>query len=631
MEKSAEKPATAEEKRDWKSWLLPLAVIALMVLLSLVGLFNRPDMMVYDAWFRLHGPQDPGSKVVVVAMDEKSIQKLGPPAWPRSVHAKLLDALRYASAVGFDYTFAAPKDASEDAAFADAIARQGHVIMAAKFAFEKDENGEMVQVFEPPLMQLMQGAAGLGFVNTPSEEDQVIRRITAVDVNTFDFPVPCFNLAVALEASGKEQTDLKAAPGVVTAGGRGIPVDSMNRALINYWGPTATIPTIPYIDVLDGTVKPEFFKGKAVLIGATTQEEHDNFPTPFTTSNMVKTGSRETPGVEIHASAVQTYLQGAWFRETSKSVDYLALIILVLLTAWAVKGRSPWVGFGATLLALGSTVAAGYLAWSAHWWLSIAAPITGVLFTYVVVTASDFLQAEMARRKTKAMFSRYVSPDVVEELINNPDLVALGGRKQVLTIMFCDIRGFTAFSENKDPVDVIARLNEYLTAMTNLIFKNGGTLDKYLGDGLMAFFGAPVFYEDHMQRAIKTAIEIQEEVAQLNKQWAEKGGVPLLVACGINTGPAVVGNVGSPERMDYTLIGEDVNLASRVEALSKLFQTLITISERTYDALPEGEPLKDRLFRAGEELVKGFTKPIGVYTIKDMDLHFEKSKDKGFK
>ncbi|MGE5454481.1 MAG: CHASE2 domain-containing protein, partial [Methylocystaceae bacterium] len=526
---------------------------------------------------------------------------------------------------------AAPKEAKGDTAFAEAIARQGHVIMAAKFAFEKSENGEMLQVFEPPLMQFMEGAAGLGFVNTPSEDDQVIRRISAVDVNTFEFPVPCFNLAVALEAAGKEQTDIKAAPGQIIAGGKTIPVDTMNRALINYWGPTATIPTFSYVDVLDGTIPPEFFKGKAVLIGATTQEEHDNFPTPFTTSNMVKSGSRETPGVEIHASAVQTYLQHAWFRETPTWVDFLLLLVLVLLTAWGVKGRGPWLGLGVTLLALAITATLGYLSWSAHWWLNIAAPLTAIMFTYVVITATDFLQAEMARRKTKAMFSRYVSPDVVEELINNPDLLALGGRKQVLTIMFADIRGFTAFSENKDPVDVIARLNEYLTAMTNLIFKNGGTLDKYLGDGLMAFFGAPVFYEDHMQRAIKTAIEIQEEVGKLNVLWAEKGGVPLLVACGINTGPAVVGNVGSPDRMDYTLIGEDVNLASRVEALSKLFQTLITISDRTYESLPEGDPFKDRLQRAGEELVKGFTKPIGVYTIKDMDLHFEKSKDKGFK
>jgi adenylate cyclase len=247
-----------------------------------------------------------------------------------------------------------------------------------------------------------------------------------------------------------------------------------------------------------------------------------------------------------------------------------------------------------------------------------------------VVTATEFIQAEIARRKTKAMFSRYVSSDVVDELMNNPDEVALGGKKQVVTIMFCDIRGFTAYSENKDPQDVIKRCNEYLTAMTNIIFRHGGTLDKYLGDGLMAFLGAPVYYEDHVQRAIKTAIEIQQEVENLNQIWAAQGAIPLKVAVGINTGPAVVGNVGSSDRMDYTLIGEDVNLASRVEALSKLFEVLIVISERTVEAMQNAED-KDMLYYLGAEQVKGFTNPIGCYSVKGLDLSFEKSTDKGFK
>jgi adenylate cyclase len=271
-----------------------------------------------------------------------------------------------------------------------------------------------------------------------------------------------------------------------------------------------------------------------------------------------------------------------------------------------------------------------YLAWTQHVWLNLAAPIVIIVLTYVVETATDFVQAEMGRRKTRAMFSRYVSPDVVNELMENPDEAELGGKKQVITIMFCDIRGFTAYSENKDPQDVISRLNEYLTAMTEVIFRHGGTLDKYLGDGLMAFFGAPVYYEDHVERAIETAREIQAEVEKLNKMWAEKGAVPLKVACGINTGPAVVGNVGSPKRMDYTLIGEDVNLASRVEALTKLFETLILVSERSFNDLPDG-PVKESLYYVGEELVKGFTHPIKVYSLTGVDLHFEKSKDKGFK
>jgi adenylate cyclase len=213
------------------------------------------------------------------------------------------------------------------------------------------------------------------------------------------------------------------------------------------------------------------------------------------------------------------------------------------------------------------------------------------------------------------MFARYVSPEVVEELMSSSASVGLGGRRQTLTIMFCDIRGFTAYSENKAPEQVVKRLNEYLTAMTEIIFRQGGTLDKYLGDGLMAFFGAPVYYPDHIQRAIQAAIDIQIAVERLNKSWADQGEPPLYVGVGINSGSVLVGNVGSPERMDYTVIGEDVNLASRVEGLTKTFGELIVISGRAVRML-EDEGIEDkRLRRLGQAEVKGFTDPIEVYTV----------------
>jgi adenylate cyclase len=213
------------------------------------------------------------------------------------------------------------------------------------------------------------------------------------------------------------------------------------------------------------------------------------------------------------------------------------------------------------------------------------------------------------------MFNRYVSPDVVEELMANPDSVSLGGRRQLITVMFCDIRGFTAYSENKDPEVVVNRLNEYLTALTQVIFRHGGTLDKYLGDGLMALFGAPVFYPDHVQRAIQVAIEMLEEVEKLNQVYVAKGQTPLKVGVGINSGTVLVGNVGSPERMDYTVIGEDVNLASRVEGLTKNFNTMIVISERSVRMLEDVSQLPWELQHLGHAEVKGFTAPVEIYTV----------------
>lgn len=613
-----------------KKWLIPLVILLLVEGLALFGVFAKAEMAIYDNWFRLRGAGDPGADIVILAIDNSSIERLGPLAWPRSVHAKVLQATRQARAVAFDLTFDSAQGEAEDTAFAAAIQNNGRVILGSKAGFEKDADGNVIQVMQHPLDLLMQEAAGVGFVNTPTDADHVVRRLSLVDVNTYSIPFPSFALATAIAAEGLSPQDIKMQKGSLVIGSHKIPIDDLNQAMPAFWGPAGTFTTISYADVAEGKVPPSFFKDKIVLIGSTTQEEHDTYPTPFTTTNMVLTGAPPTPGVEIHASAINSILTDNWYKPAGTGLNLLFLIILAFLTTLVVAGKGPWTGFlgiiGLLAVACGST----YLAWTQHVWFNLAAPVAVIVFTYVVETATAFVQAEMGRRKTRAMFSRYVSPDVVNELMNNPDEASLGGKKQVVTAMFCDIRGFTAYSENKDPQDVISRLNEYLTVMTEVIFKHGGTLDKYLGDGLMAFFGAPIYYEDHIERAIAAAREIQAEVEKLNQLWEKRGAVPLKVACGINTGPAVVGNVGSPKRMDYTLIGEDVNLASRVEALTKLFETLVLVSERSFDALPEGA-VKESLYYVGEELVKGFTHPIKVYSLTGIDLHFEKSKDKGFK
>lgn len=615
----------------YRQWILPIVLVLIIQGFVALGVFQGLENSLYDFWFMSRGPVNPGEELVILAVDDASVERIGPLAWPRTIHAELLEKLKEARTVCFDLTFAAEQNPENDQVFGKAIAQHGKVVLSGKATFSRDENGELTQGFEAPIDALVASNPALGFVNMATDNDAVVRRPTLVDVNIFDgVPVPCFGLAVALSAENLSYNDLKLTPGWLQVGKHRIPLDKENRALATFYGPMHTFKTISYADVIEGQVKPEYFKNKIVMIGPETAEDHDVYSTPCTASNMVSKGLLPSPGVEIHATVVQNILKDAWLRDVNPWLNFAFLVLLVLLTALAIHGRGAWWGALGTLLALAVALVSSYLAWKYHWWLHGAAPMVTLFITYAGSTAIDFIEAEMSRRKTKAMFSRYVSPDVVDQLMANPEQMALGGKKQEVTIMFTDIRGFTAFSENKDPVDVIARLNEYLTAQTDAILKHGGTLDKYMGDGLMAFFGAPIYYEDHVERAIKVAHEIQERVKELNQKWAEKGEVPLLIACGINTGPVVVGNVGSPERMDYTLIGEDANLASRVEALTKLFETLVLVSQRSYDLLPEGE-IKNSLNYVGEELVKGFTNPIKVYSFTDLDLHFEKSKDKGFK
>ena len=599
-------------------WLIPLVLFALIELMALTGLFTRPELFFYDAWFRLNGEHNPGDRVVVVAMDEASINELGPLAWPRTMHVQLLEKLKESRAVGFDLVFDAPTAEADDQVFADAMAKHGRVVLASQFSFEQGQEGEVEQVFRAPLPEFLQGAAGLGFVNMPTDIDGVVRRITTVDVNTFEMPFPTLSLTVAMLAEGADPTALKLEPGQLRVGGRVVPVDGINRAMIGFWGPQGTFKTYSYADVLLGKCPESEFKDKIVLVGVTNPASHDEKSTPYTTSNLILSGNLATPGVEIHASAVQTFLDGRWYRPVPPLVNVAFLLLSGLLTAAAVGGRGPWRGLVGALLvvALAGGLAFG-LWWHYRLWIYFAGPLALIVLTYVVVTAADFLSAEMARRKTRAAFSRYVSPAVVEELMSNPDSVSLGGQRRDLTIIFVDIRGFIAYRENKAPEQVVRRLNEYLTAMTGVIFRYGGTLDKYLGDGLMAIYGAPVFFPDHVHRAIQTAIEIQEVIDELNRSWIEKNEPPLKIGVGINTGSVLVGNVGSPERMDYTVIGEDVNLASRVEGLTKTFGTLVIISERSVRTLEGAGDLPWELKYLGEAEVKGFTLPVGVYTVLD--------------
>jgi len=605
----------------YRSLFLPLALFLLIQLTAITGLFDRAEMAMYDSWFRLQGTQDPGEQVVVIGMDEASVQELGPPAWPRSTHARLLEKLDQARVVGFDMTFDVQSEPAEDRALGEAVAEHGRVVLASQFSFEEDESGTKVQVFQPPRPEIMAGAAGLGFVNTPTDPDGVVRHVTAVDTNTFRIPFPSLGLAVALAALDINPTQLKLEPGKLVAGDKVIPLNKNNQSLPVFWGPHGTFKTYSYADVLTGEVPPAAFQDKIVLIGPTASIEKDSYPTPYTTSNLVLSGALPTPGVEIHASIVQSCLDGCWYERVHPTINFAFLLTSGLLTAIVISRRGPWLGLAGALAVALATAATAYILWAkAQLWLNVAAPLVLVFLTYASITAAEFVQSEMGRRKIRNMFGRYVSDSVVEELMRDPDNIALGGQRRTLTIMFCDIRGFTAYSENKPPEEVVSRLNEYLTAMTAIILRHGGTLDKYLGDGLMAFFGAPVYYPDHITRAVQTAIEMQKAIDKLNREWTAKNEPPLKIGIGINSGSALVGNVGSPDRMDYTLIGEDVNLASRVEGLTKTYGTYIVISERTIK-MAEMENIK--LPREPEYLghaeVKGFTNTIGVYTVSEKD------------
>lgn len=614
---------------NWlKNNMVPLVLGLLMIITVLAGAWNTPEVNLYDTWFSARGPADPGKNIVIVAMDERSMSELGPLPWPRGMHQALMDRIAGAKVVAFDLIMEGATDPANDGAMMEGMQKYGNVVLSLMKMDGSEAAGGQTYIF--PYEPLMGEAAGLGFNNIISERGNVVRRLQVVDLGERNQVLPSFSMAVLMAYEGLNPNQLQLQGNVIRVGKHVFHVNDNQQMMMNFWGPTGTYPTYSYSDVLNGRVDKSVFKDAIVLIGPfSPTEQRYAYQTPFTRGNMILASGAPTPGVEIHASTIKTYMTGAEFTEAPLWLNIIILLISWFLVVWFARRTSPWAGFAVVVGLIAVMGVSAYLSWlKLHIWVYAVAPMAMVGVNYLGITVDSFIRVELERRKTRAVFSRYLSSNVVDQIMASGGEIELGGVKQEVTIMLVDIRGFTAFSEGKDPQVVLARLNEYLTVMTRIIYKHGGTLDKYTGDGLMAFFGAPVPQEDHADRGVRVAVEVEEQIGHLNEIWTAKGDVPLLVAVGVNTGPAVVGNVGSPERMDYTLIGDDVGLASDMEGSSKRLQTLIVVSERTYSRLKD-ESLMNMLVKVGEEDFKGT--PIGCYTVTNMDLHFEKSTDKGFK
>ncbi|MGQ9533346.1 MAG: CHASE2 domain-containing protein, partial [Desulfotomaculales bacterium] len=579
----------------------------------------------YDTWFGLRGARPPAADVVVVAVDDPSQAELGRFPWPRETHARLLENLAEARVVGFDLVFDTPDERGGDGAFARAVAAHGRVVLGSMMRFAP-EGDAVTRQYVHPRPELLRAARLPGFINIPTEADNVVRRVTVADPlpggTASPRLYPSFGLAVAMAALGHTPGDLRyvpgAAAGLVTAGPLRVPVDRNYRAFVDFPGPRGAFPTYSYADVLLGRVPPETFRDRIVLIGPTSAAFHDDFPTPFTRSNLVLDGRLPVPGVEVHAAAVESFLTGRLLRPAHPALPVLLTVVVGPGLGFLLYRRRAWSGLGLVVLTVLAPGGLGYGLWyHARYWLPVGGALVAAGLVYSLGTAANLVFAELERRQIRAAFARYVGPDVVRELLRDPAAAYLGGRRQEVTVVFADVRGFTAFSAGRAPEEVVARLNEYMTAMARVVLAHGGMLDKYLGDGLMAVFGVPLPRPDHARAALAAAVEIQRAVAELNERVVARGEPPFTVGLGISSGPVVVGNVGHPDRMDYTVIGETVNLASRLEGLNKEFGTRVLFGEQTYRlaASPGDEPLPWPVRPIGAVPVRGFAEPVNVYTL----------------
>jgi adenylate cyclase len=510
-------------------------------------------------------PRPVSDEIVIVAIDDKSLQEIGRWPWDRSIHARLIDRIGgHAAAIGLDVSFPEP-GGEGDKDLASAMKEQGNVVVPATVSDWKVEAGKLVIESALPPIPDFANVAKIGVVNKLTDADGVVRR-TPVEMKGEDGQVwHNFSTWVLAGYSHRPAAEIDA----------DIPTEN-GFMRINFAGKSGAFQRYSYVDVLEGRVDLEKFAGKMVLIGATALDLQDNQVTPIS-------GGMVMDGVEIHANTIQTiwekkYLlsQKWWGGWLEVVVGCISLAIVgVLFPVWLVS-------------VVGGGLLSGYLVWSFYRFDQgeiknlIFFPL-GLVLVYGSVIIYKYLVENKQKRFIKKALGYYLSESVMTEVLKDPKRLALGGQRKEISVLFSDIAGFTTISEKTPPETLALLLNKYLTRMTKLVFKFNGVLDKYIGDAVMAFWGAPISDPDHAFKACETAMEMQREIQNVKQDWKEYADADFGVRIGINSGEAVVGNMGSEMRFDYSLLGDTVNLGSRLEGINKEYGTKVMISEFTYE------------------------------------------------
>ncbi len=593
---------------------------------------DRPlEWKSWDARLRLLArPERAGRDIVIFLIDQQSLdffekQQGLPWPWPRQVYSAVIDYLRTggARAVFFDLIFSESSRSGieDDEDMARAMTRAGNVFLP--LSLSRDEGAcevppaEALERFSIPRQDLAQGAfptanaaglpvdallravRGAGNVLFVPDGDSIFRRLPPASEYRGLF-IPSISVAMARYLGAGEAL-------------RAIPLDSSGRMIIRYHGPTGTYETYSIASIINSwalmeegqepQVPPSEFAGKTVLIGSNAPGILDNRPTPL---------SAVCPGVEIHATVLDNILRKDFIRPAPGAIFVTFLLLVSLVTAvGASLLQRIWQLILLFVLLLAAPGAAVVLAFGAGQWLGFVVPEFAVVSGFIAAALLNYSVEGKQRRFIKTVFKHYLSPDVIERVIENPALLRLGGEKREVTSFFSDVAGFTTISEALTPEELVDLLNEYLSEMTEIILASGGTLDKYEGDAIIAFWNAPLEQPDHALRACRAALRCQSRLAELQPRFQEKYGRSIAMRIGLNSGPAVVGNMGSSRRFDYTAMGDTINLAARLEGACKQYGIRILVGEETFRRV--------QAEIAGREVdvirVVGKTKPVAVYEI----------------
>lgn len=552
-------------------------------------------------------PRNVDSRLKILAIDDESLAAVGKWPWPRNIVAELSDKLlaNGALAVWPDVYYSdKSQNPAEDLAWEQVVAKHENLFLPVYFDFQtrKVNRQVVVERLQKPVIPIDLNQTG--HINVITDDDRVVRKVM-LGISHNETRVPAISVRLANLLLPAERQVVWTDDNRWLIGDNRLPVGPQNELYFSYATKPLdrSIETISVAKVLRGEVDPAYFAGSVVLIGPYAMGLEDSYFTP--TSEML-----EMYGVAIHANIIQSLLDGKIYTRASQPVGFLIIIVLGLFAYFCMERvRAKWSVLIMVSLLVAYSFAEAIVFKNRKVLLPYLYPVITIISVYIFSVVSQYLKERRERGRVTGIFGRYVSKAVVQEILSSKEEIKVGGVRKDITLVFVDIRGFTPLSEKMEPEDIIRILNEYLDLCSRAVFTQEGTIDKFIGDGVMSIFGAPIEQEDHPERAVRASLQMQRESGKLAERLLERYGRSVSFGVGINSGPAVVGNIGSHERLDYTAIGDTVNLAARLESNAKPGQILI--SKETYERVKE----KFRVVALDPIKVKGKENPVEVFQV----------------
>jgi len=606
------------KNKHQKRIIFGLAIgVGVTLLAGALAAWNPLSKIQFKLANHLYDRNEPSKDIVIVGIDEETLKNMGKlDHWDRTVYKFVLDTLESdgAKVVAFDIVFSEPSagisqlklnqiakekniqdkiseylkgDHPSDIEFSESLGNYENVIFAQASVLVDEEKRNVEAI---KLLPLYAENVNIGLASIFSDSDDVVRRIPGQ----------------LYDSDGNKQEKPLAIKSLEVASGESTSMELTNDGdlLVNYAAPPNGFQQISFYKVFDQSFPTETFKDKIVLIGATTELLKDSWPTPTSSDTLM-------PGVEIHANAIQTLLEGKFLHEQGLVSQIITIALLSALLTFLVMFFGILPGLASAIVLIAGYELAAKPLFDRGLILNLVYPAIALFFAYLSTTLYKYLGETREKSKLSGAFAKYVNKDLVSKILEDPDALKLGGANRIITVFFLDIANFTHFSESTSPEGVVEQLNQYFDVMVRIIFKNGGTVNKFEGDAIMAFWGAPLDQANHAILAAQSALECRAALKPLHARW-QAAGKPLLdFRIGLSSGEAIAGNMGSADRLEYTVMGDIVNLGSRLEAANKVYGTHVMLSGETQALLGDQFTLRrlDRL------RVKGKEQPVDIYEL----------------